>query len=357
MKYALIGCGRIAPKHIQAITENGVIPAAVCDLSADKAKLLLDNFGLLGSTDIYTDYRLMLEEVSPDITAIAVPSGSHAQIAAECMKSMSNVMIEKPAALSMNELSLLKRVQQSTGMRAGVCHQNRFNLPVRRLKKALQEKRLGKISHISLQVRWHRDRDYYSQAAWRGRWDQDGGVLMNQCIHGIDLLDYMMDSRPISVKGILRNRFHPYIQAEDLGAAIICYENGALGIVEGTGNVYPENLEETLCVFGEKGTVCLGGYALEKTELWHVQGEPFEKNISISNVSPQNVYGYGHSELYREFISAVKNEEPSIIDLSQTSRAVELVLAIYKSHKTGQEVFLPLDDFSTREMEGAFGKA
>ena len=234
---------------------------------------------------------------------------------------------------------------------------NRFNPPVRRLKKALQENRLGKISHISLQVRWYRDKDYYSQAAWRGRWDQDGGILMNQCIHGIDLLNYMMNCRPISVKGVIQNRFHPYIQAEDVGAAIISYENGALGIVEGTGNVYPENLEETLCVFGEKGTVCLGGYALEKVELWRVNGEPFEKNISILNTAPQNVYGSGHSELYREFISAVKSGEASIVDLSQTAQAVELVLAIYKSHKTRQEVFLPLDDFSTREMEGSFGKA
>ena len=197
MNYALIGCGRIATNHIKAAVSNHLHIAAVCDVKPEAMGALLAKHGLEGDPSIrrYTDYRQMLAENEIQLAAIATESGLHAQIALDCIEAGVNVIIEKPMAMSMADAEEIIRRSQDKNVKVCACHQNRFNTAVQETRRALEEGRFGKLSHGSIHVRWNRNQDYYTQAPWRGTWAQDGGCLMNQCIHGIDLLRWMMGFR------------------------------------------------------------------------------------------------------------------------------------------------------------------
>ena len=356
MRYALIGCGRIARNHMIAAHNNSLELAALCDLSSDNMKSLLEASSYAGTLpQFYTDYRQMLQQVRPELVAIATDSGAHAAIALDCIRAGCHVIIEKPIAMSVAEARQIVQAAEERGVKVAACHQNRFNEACQQMHRAREQGRFGKLSHGSIHVRWNRNQNYYDQASWRGKWASDGGTLMNQCIHGIDLLLWMVGSEPVSVYGVTRQQYHPYLEAEDVGLAVVTFADGTVATIEGTVNVYPQNLEETLYLFGEKGTVKLGGKATNNIDVWQFAdaGEADEGLQGRQEVIG-NVYGNGHSRLYADMLEAIREDRQPLISAREGAKALEMVLAIYKSQKTGTVVQLPLDDFASVDMTGFF---
>lgn len=357
MKYALIGCGRIATNHMKAAVNNELEIVAVCDVIPEKMEELLAKHELGKNTDIkrYIDYKEMIEAEKPQLVSIATESGNHAEIALYCIEKDVNVIIEKPMAMSIEDADKIIEMAEKKGVKASACHQNRFNIAIQELRKALEAGRFGKLSHGSIHVRWNRNKGYYDQAKWRGTWAEDGGALMNQCIHGIDLLRWMMGDEIEEIYGATRQQFHDYLEAEDVGMAVVKFKNGAIGTIEGTTNVYPKNLEETLYIFGENGTVKIGGTSTNNIDVWDFADETEEDNKNKGlEEQTSNVYGNGHTSLFADVIDAMENDRKPYVDAVAGRNALEVVLAIYKSQKDGRAVKLPLKDFSAIEMEGEF---
>lgn len=356
MKYGLIGCGRIAKKHLRAAKVNQLEITAICDICPEKMKKILLETGIRSdAVRQYTDYYSMLVNEKLDLISIATESGSHAEIALSVIEKGIHVIIEKPIALNIADADAIVQKGIENNVVVSVCHQNRFNIAVQKMRAALEDGRFGKISHGSLAVRWNRSRDYYAQADWRGTWKEDGGALMNQCIHGIDLLCWMMNSRPVSVCGFIRRRLHDYIEAEDIGVGIISFENGSVAAVEGTTNMYSHNLEETLCLSGEFGTVKIGGVAANDIEVWdfHTLNEADEQNRKYHEIV-KDVYGNGHDILFQDVKTAIEQSTLPYVTALDGRNSLEIILAIYQSQKTGKIVQLPLRSFSTMEMRHIF---
>lgn len=356
MKYALIGCGRISPNHIVAAQNNHLEIVALCDIDPKNSKDKILKFDLPKDIPQYMDYRKMLERESPELVAIATESGKHAAIALDCIDAGCNVIIEKPIALSLEDADAVIRRAKEKGVKLCACHQNRFNKSIQKIREAVEKERFGRLLYGTAHIRWARDYEYYARAKWRGTWEQDGGALMNQCIHDIDLLRWMMGDEIDEVVGFTDRLKHEYIQAEDLGLALIKFKNGAYGIIEGTTDIFPRNLEETLCLFGEKGTVKAGGEAVNIIEEWRFSDyldDPNEVKKECHELPP-NVYGFGHSKLYADMIDAIQDDRPPYVDGEAGRRALELVLAIYQSAATGQSVKLPLSKCATIDFKGRF---
>lgn len=356
MRYALIGCGRISPNHIAAAQANKLEIVAVCDLNKHNMRDKELKFELGEAVHQYTDYIEMLQEEKPELVAIATESGKHAPIALDCMDYGCNLIIEKPIALSIEDADQIIEKADRLHLKVCACHQNRFNKSIKKIREAVEKNRFGKMFYGTAHIRWCRDHEYYDRASWRGTWEQDGGALMNQCIHNIDLLRWMMGDEVEEVVGMTDRLHHDYIEAEDLGIALIKFKNGSYGIVEGTTNVYPKNLEETLYLFGEKGTVKAGGQSVNVIEEWRFSDmldNPEEIKRQFHE-NPPNVYGYGHTPLYADVIDAIENDRKPYVDAAAGKRALELVLAIYKSAQTGTSVKLPLNECATIDFTERF---
>lgn len=357
MNYALIGCGRISTNHIKAALNNNLNIIAVCDVVESQMENVLSKHNLQTNQSIkrYTDYKKMIDENKIDLISIATESGIHAEIALYCIEHKINVIIEKPMAMSIDDADKIIDAQKKYNVKVSACHQNRFNIAVQHVKKAIDEGRFGKISHGSIHVRWNRGKDYYDQAKWRGTWKDDGGCLMNQCIHGIDLLRWLLGSDVTEVYGATRQQFHHYLEAEDVGMALVKFKNGSIATIEGTVNVYPKNLEETLYIFGENGTVKIGGTSTNNLDIWDFKVETEQdKNLKGLKEQTSNVYGNGHTSLFADMIDAIEKDREPYVDAVAGKNGLEVVLAIYKSQKTGLPVVLPLDKFSSMEMTGEF---
>lgn len=362
MNYALIGCGRIATNHIKAVLNNkdNLKLISICDLLPDAMETLLEKHGLEKDLTIerYTDYKQMINE-HPELQliAIATDSGVHAEIALYCIDHGINVIVEKPMTMSMADAEEVIRRSEEKDVIVSVCHQNRFNIAIQEMRRALDAGRFGRVSHGSINVRWNRGKEYYDQAAWRGKWASDGGCLFNQCIHGIDLLRWMMGDEVEEVYGVTKQQFHDYIEAEDVGMAVVKFKNGAIGTIEGTVNVYPKNLEETLYLFGEKGTVKIGGTSTNNIDVWVFADEDEEdqKNKGLQEAT-SNVYGNGHTSLYADVIDAIRTGRKPYVDAIAGRNAVEMILAIYQSAATGMPVKLPLKNVASTDFSGRFNK-
>ncbi len=357
MKYALIGCGRISPNHIVAAKSNRLELVGLCDCNSDTLYGRAKEFGL-NQVPLYLNYCEMLKKEKPELVAIATESGKHAEIALNCIRAGCNLIIEKPIALSIKDADAIIRLSKEKKVKVCVSHQNRFNKSIQKIREAINEGRFGKLFYGTAHVRWCRDFKYYSNATWRGTWKQDGGALMNQCIHNIDLLRWMMGDEIEEVVGMTDKLNHPYIEAEDLGIALIKFKNGAYGIVEGTTNIYPQNLEETLYIFGEKGTAKAGGQSVNEIEEWRFSDaiDDSEEVIKEFGENPPNVYGYGHTPLYADVIDSIKKDREPYVNAEAGKRALELVLAIYKSAAEKRCVTFPIDSCATTDFEGRFGK-
>lgn len=356
MKYALIGCGRISPNHIAAAVANQLEIVAMCDINPDNIVDKKLKFDLPDTVKEYLDYREMLRKEKIDLIAIATESGKHAQIALECIEAGCNLIIEKPIALSLEDADEIIKKADEKGVKVCACHQNRFNKSIQKIREAVDKKRFGKLFYGTAHIRWCRDHEYYDRASWRGTWEQDGGALMNQCIHNIDLLRWMLGDEIEEVVGMTDRLHHDYIEAEDLGIALVKFKNGAYGIIEGTTDVYPRNLEETLYLFGEKGTVKAGGQSVNVIEEWNFSDmldDPEEVKRQFHE-NPPNVYGYGHTPLYADVIDAINNDRSPYVDARAGRRALELVLGIYLSAYKGEFVKFPITKCKTMDFEGRF---
>ena len=351
MDYALIGCGRIAKFHVRAAIKCRLNIIALCDLDTSKAQRFIEDYHLGEKVRVYSDYKAMLAENSSiTLVSIATESGSHARIALDVIAAGKHVMIEKPIALSMADADEIMRAGKAHNVKVSVCHQNRFNSAVQALRRAVDEGSFGRITHGSIHIRWNRGRDYYSRDDWRGTWEDDGGALMNQSIHGIDLLMWMMNSRVTSVYGVLRNFSHDYISAEDFGMALLQFENGSCATIEGTTTIFKDSEEACLCLYGINGSAKLGGLGVNKIESWNFL---YDRN-SDADEEIKNVYGNSHPRLFMDMISAVKNDTAPLVDAQAGKNALEVVLAIYRSFKEKCPVNLPLGDFSTLDMKGVY---
>lgn len=358
MRYALIGCGRISLNHIAAARNNNLEIVAICDINTDCMEDKVLKFKLTDEVKKYTDYIEMIEKENLELVAICTESGKHAEIALNCIKRGIHCIIEKPIALSIRDADDIIAASIKYNVKVCACHQNRFNKSVQKIREAIDMNRFGKLFYGTAHIRWCRDREYYDRANWRGTWEQDGGALMNQCIHNIDLLRWMMGGDIVEVVGMTDKLNHDYIEAEDLGIALVRFKNGSYGIIEGTTDIYPKNLEETLYIFGEKGTVKAGGQSVNIIEEWRFSDlldDPEEVKDKFHE-NPPNVYGFGHTPLYSDMISSIKYDRQPYITAMDGKKALELVLAIYKSAAEGCSVKLPLKDCSTLEFTGRFDR-
>ncbi len=359
MKYALIGCGRVSPNHLKAAKENGFNIVAVCDIRKENIEDMFTR-SVLSEEEIscvrcYDNYIEMLEKEDLELVSIALPSGLHAEAALAVIERKIHCIIEKPMAMSLEDADKIIALSEKKGVVVSACHQNRFNEAVQQMRKAFEDGRFGKISNAAITVRWHRGPEYYSQGDWRGKWESDGGTLMNQCIHGIDLLRWFCGDDIVSVYGITKRHFHPYIEAEDVGTAVVEFSNGAIATIEGSVNVYGKNLEQHLSLFGETGVVKLGGTSANAIDVWSFADNP-EDNKNGFHEKTMNVYGNGHTSLFRDVALAIKNGTKPYVDAKAGRNALELVLAIYKSSQSGEKVLLPLKTGAGKDFEGLFEK-
>lgn len=361
LKIALIGCGRISPKHAEAYANNfdDIEVVAFCDLSETKARETRNKYyrfisdkgiKLDKEIPIYTNYIEMLEKEEIDIVDIATVSGYHAKHTLDALDFGKHVIVEKPMALSIEDADMMIEKAKEKNKVLAVCLQNRFNKSIQKLKTSIEEGKFGRILYGVANIRWNRNNDYYKSDDWRGTWELDGGALMNQCTHNIDLLQWIMNDQIDSIYGDIETFLRP-IEAEDTGFGFIRFKNGSRGIVEGTTCVYPKNLEETLSIFGENGTAVLGGMSVNKINVWRVNGEDEQEVINAWMENPENVYGFGHTPLLKDVIEAIRNNKSPLVTGEEGKKSLEIILAIYKSSLEGTLVKLPLKNFSTKMVK------
>lgn len=357
MKYALVGCGRVAPSHIKAAVENGFEILAVCDIDSTHIDDMFARAVPCDSENIrrYSSFREMFDTEKPELVSIALPSGLHAEAAKEAIKRKINVIIEKPMAMSIEDADEIIRLSEEYSVKVSACHQNRFNIAVQEMRAALEKGRFGKLSNAAITVRWGRGEGYYKQADWRGKFESDGGTLMNQCIHGIDLLRWMCGDELVRVWGVTRRQHHPYIEAEDVGTAVFEFGNGVIATVEGTVNVPGFDMEEHLTLIGSGGAVKLGGTSANTIEIWKFLDDPEDTKDGFHEKTA-NVYGNGHTSLFADVKEAIEKDRRPYVDAYAGKRALESVLAIYKSMSTGESVTLPLVNCAGKDFEGLFDK-
>ena len=357
LNFAIIGCGRIANKIVDGIISNSEKAklVAVCDILEDKMQQIKNRYieksNVLDEVIEVSDYKKVLEKVKIDVAIISTESGYHEEIGLYFLENGVNIIIEKPIAMSIQGAQKLVDMAKEKKLKLAACHQNRFNYPIQLLKKAIKENRLGRIFSGMARILWTRDDNYYLQAPWRGTWALDGGTLMNQCIHNIDLINWMMDDEIDTVYAQTSNYIRN-IEAEDYGVILIRYKSGKIATIEGSAIVYPKNLEETLTITGEKGTVVIGGMAVNKINTWRVEGDNEQEYLSIDCGDPNSVYGYGHEALYKDFIEAIEENREPLVNGVAGLNAVKIILAAYKSQKTGKAIkFEEFYEFSTNDMK------
>lgn len=334
LKFAIIGCGRISYKHVEALINNvkEAELVAVCDIAEERAierKKQYEEAINNSNIKVYTNYIKMLENEEIDAISICTESGFHARHSIDCLNRGKHVLVEKPMAMSIKDADEMIKIARDNNLKLGVCHQNRFNPSIQKLRRAIEEGRFGKLINGTARILWTRDDNYYKQAPWRGTKELDGGTLMNQCIHNIDLLQWMMGSEVERVH-CERGTFLRNIEMEDFGAILIRFKNGTIGIVEGSACVYPKNLEETLSIFGEKGTVVIGGLAVNEIKTW-IFADERDYDKEDTNTEVDNVYGKGHIPLYKDFIDAINNNKEPLISGEEGKKALDIVLKAYAS--------------------------
>ena len=339
LKFGLVGCGRIAKRHSELLGHNQINNAslvAVCDIDEEKAKKIGEQFNV----PYYTDMDEMMQKESIDVVSVLTESGYHAKHVINLAKYGKHIVVEKPMALTLDDADAMIRACDENSCKLFVVKQNRFNVPVVKLREAMDEKRFGKLVLGTIRVRWSRDQNYYDQAWWRGRWDMDGGVLTNQASHHVDLLEYMMgDVESVFAKSTtaLVN-----IEAEDTAIVTLKFRNGALGIIEATTAVRPKDLEGSISILGETGTVEIGGFAVNKMVHWNFTHKKDEDDEVMEkySINPPNVYGFGHQAYYEHVVDSILNNKKHLVDGLVGRKSLELISAIYESIETGKEVFL-----------------
>jgi len=336
LKFALVGCGRIAKKHAQLLGDNQIKNAklvAVCDINIKKAKDLAQKY----QVDYFDDIDKMMQNSDIDVVSILTPSGLHAKHTLKIAQYKKHIVVEKPMALTLDDADKMIEACDKNGIKLFVVKQNRYNLPVQKLHQAIEKKEFGKLVLGTVRVRWSRNQDYYNQDKWRGTWSLDGGVLTNQASHHIDLLEWMMGE----VESVFAKSITALvdIETEDTAVVTLKFKNGALGIIEATTAVRPKDLEGSISILGQNGSVEIGGFAVNEIKHWNFINQ---KSIDMDKYStnPPDVYGFGHKRYYEEVIKSIQNNTKALVDGLEGKKSLELIMAIYESIETGKEVFL-----------------
>ncbi len=341
IRFALVGCGRIAQRYGSLFASNSINHSnlvAACEVNEDRRIKFENDFQIPVYPNIDSMMQKHCDEI--DVVAILTESGTHAQVAFELLKFEKHLVVEKPMALRLKDADEMIKQCDAAGVKLFVVKQNRFNLPVVKLKEALDAGRFGKITMGTVRVRWCRKQEYYDQDAWRGTWAMDGGVFANQASHHIDLLEWLL-GEPVSVFAKSRTALVD-IEVEDTGVAIITFESGAIGIVEATNATRPIDLEGSISILGEKGTVEIGGFAVNDMKVWNFEeSEPGDEAIlNGCRTNPPDVYGFGHIEYLNNVVDCLEKGSPSLVDGLEGRKSLELINAIYESIETGKEIRL-----------------
>ena len=361
----IIGCGRVAEKHLKAISKlNGLQLKAVVDTNPESAKRLLGSVKGFANTKIYSDYKTAIEEVKPSIVSVTVPSGLHYQIAKYAMEKGSNLLLEKPMTMSVSEAREIYELSQKTGLKIAMGHIYRYLPIVGLVREDIASGKYGKVTHGTIYVRWGHGDDYYQSAAWRGTWKSDGGALMNQTIHAIDLLIWLMGSEPEEASAMIAQRLRN-IEAEDLGMAVLRLENGALAQIEGTTSTIPSKHMAEFSVFCEKGQLSMGlDSGKPHISVFGVKPDGKTKKLNGYYIRKQfktgGLFSYKcalnpHLGIYKNLYDSIIENKNPIADAYSGFSSVDTMLGIYKSAKEGHPVSLPLsEDFNTTDMTGFF---
>jgi predicted dehydrogenase len=336
LKFALIGCSGIARKHAENLVKlEGAKLAAVCDLDEERARALGEKYG----APHYVSYETMLAEQDIDVINILTPSGDHARRILDLVRFQKHIVVEKPLALRLEDADQVIRACDLAGIKLFVVKQNRYNLAAQALRRALDQGRFGKLVMGSVSVRWCRRQEYYDQAAWRGTWAMDGGVLTNQASHHLDMLEWMMGDVG-SVIAMTETQLVD-IEAEDTAVAILRFHNGALGTVEATTATRPKDLEGNLTIMGEKGCVEIGGFAMDKLRTWQFQDErPEDADIFETHGQNPDVFAWNHGQYLAGVVEAIHDRRTGLVDGLEGRRSLELINALYESAETGTTVSL-----------------
>jgi len=339
LNFALVGCGRIAKRHSELLgfnEINGAKLVSVCDNVIDKANKIAEQF----KVSAYQDMDEMMKSESIDVVVVLTPSGLHAEHVINLSKYGKHIMVEKPMALTVKDTENMIYACDVNHIKLFIIKQNRFNVPIVKLREALDAGRFGKLTLGTVRVRWARHQAYYDQDSWRGTWAMDGGVLTNQASHHVDMLEWMMgDVESVFAK---MTTALADVETEDTAVVTLKFKNGALGIIEATTATRPTNLEGSISILGEHGTVVVGGVAVNEMQTWVFEDEQ-EGDSSVLeefSVNPPNVYGFGHQAYYEHVVDCIVNGSANLVDGLQGRKSIELISAIYESAETGKEVFL-----------------
>ncbi|HEY2377783.1 MAG TPA: Gfo/Idh/MocA family oxidoreductase [Gemmatimonadaceae bacterium] len=337
-KIALVGCGRISRNHFEALRKiEGLTLTAVCDVVPERAHEAAEREGVRG----FTSYDEMLQRADCDVVAVCTPSGLHPAHGALAARAGKHVITEKPMAITLGQADELVKTCDDAGVFLFVVKQNRLNPPVQLLRRAVDKGRFGRIFIANTTVRWQRPQEYYDAAPWRGTWEFDGGAIMNQASHYVDLIQWLVGPvESVMAKTATQAR---RIEAEDSGVALLKFRSGALGVIEVNVLTYPRNIEGSITILGEKGSVKIGGTAVNRVEHWQFADyDDDDKLVESASTNPPNVYGFGHEGYYRNVLAVLRGEAQPQTDGRAGRKSLELILGIYESAKIGREVPIPL---------------
>ncbi len=338
LNFALIGCGRIAERHAALLAENHIpnaCLAAVCDTKKERAEA----FGRRFKVPYHNDSLQMLQKESVDVICVLTPSGLHAEQVIQLAPLKKHFVVEKPMALTLDGADAMIQACDRNGVRLFVVKQNRFNVPVQKLKESVDAGRFGKLILGTVRVRWCRTQAYYDSDPWRGTWAYDGGVLANQASHHIDLLEWMLG--PVDTVFAKSAHALANIETEDTAVVVLKFHSGALGVIEATTAARPTDLEGSLSVLGEKGSVVIGGFAVNELKTWKFIGQKESEEaetIKTYSVNPPNVYGFGHQAYLKNVVESITEKRSALVDGLEGRKSLELIMAIYESIETGREV-------------------
>ncbi len=339
IRVALAGCGRISANHFNSIEihKEDLQLVGICDTDQAILGRTSAKYGVPG----YTGFEEMLVDSQPDLVALCTPSGIHPEQAIIAAAHRIDIMTEKPMATRWNDGVRMVKACDEKKVRLFVVKQNRRNTTLQLLKRAITEKRFGRIHLVHLNVFWSRPQSYYDQAAWRGTWEFDGGAFMNQASHYVDLLDWLIG--PVEKVQAMMSTSRD-IEVEDTGVLNVKWRNGALGSMSVTMLAYPKNLEGSITILGEKGSVRIGGVAVNDIQMWQFD-EPrdYDSDLESANYQTTSVYGFGHPLYYKNVIDVMRGQAVPETDGREGLKSLEILIAAYLSARDGRTVSLPLE--------------
>jgi UDP-N-acetyl-2-amino-2-deoxyglucuronate dehydrogenase len=338
VRLALVGCGRISGNHIAAVDQiDGLELVAVADSETGRACAIAKARGIPAHRTI----DQLLAETECDVVTICTPSGLHPAHGIAAARAGKHVITEKPMAISLAGADDLVQACDAAGVHLFVVKQNRLNPPIQLLRRAIEKGRFGRIYLANATLRWTRPQEYYDSARWRGTWEFDGGAIMNQASHYVDLMQWLVG--PVESVIAKTATLARQVETEDTGVAVLRFRSGALGVIEVTVLTYPRNMEGSITILGEKGTVKIGGTAVNRVEHWQfAEYDDDDKLVEAADTASPNVYGHGHLGYYHNVLAVLRGEAKPGTDGREGRKSLELILGIYESAKTGREVPLPL---------------